>query len=322
MVERTLASALCVVVMLGPIDAAVAEAQARGRTPSRGGSSGSSQGYTTSGSTRRVGSSSGSRRSERGEGGGRDGDVGSASADGGRVRERPRGEPAWHRRTFHRIAVDDPLYLAGGYDCVRIHDGICEYPEDVYIGHRRVGFGLSIGGAGTLYDGDTHAFEDARGHGRPIAAGRFGLAGVDLRAMAVINRLRVGGVISGGGTIHPSRQGVDHGAYEEGSALAEGWYWGLSPFVAYAPQLGPHVQLWLAGRIGFQFESLYVTSRGRRYSSLTRTTFSVGPELGVRVSADDVGVRLYVFADLVQYGNVTAAVAFTWEFPTPAGEAF
>ncbi|MBX3268930.1 MAG: hypothetical protein KF729_01640 [Sandaracinaceae bacterium] len=237
------------------------------------------------------------------------------------MRERPYGEPAWHRRTFHRIAIDDPLYVAGGYHCTRVRDGFCVYPEDVYIGNRVPGFGLSIGAAGALDDGNAHAFEGTRGHRQRLSAGWFGLAGFDLRAMAVLDRLRVGGVMSGGGTVDASGS-LDHGAYEEGSEIADGWWWGISPFVAYAPQLGPHVQLWLGGRIGFQFANLYASSRGRLYASLTRWLFSVGPELGVRFGADDVGVRLYVFADLVQYGNVTAALAFTWEVPTPPGDAF
>lgn len=210
-----------------------------------------------------------------------------------------------------------------------------EHYDDDDVGHRPVhhrrertglwalvGTGFSLGGGVGVFDASSNPLSSARAS-HPAELGLLLPMAFDTRVWLVIDRLRLGA----GGQVGPSPllghwEPRDGDAFEVGSRAEAGIDWAAYLFGAYQPQLSEWVQLWLGARLGVQGHEFPVVVNGRRYEKLSRSFVSVGPELGVRLSAGPMGVMLWGFADLTQPGSAQLIAAFVFEWPKPTGSAF
>lgn len=185
------------------------------------------------------------------------------------------------------------------------------------------GIGLSAGVTLGLFDASFNGFSSSRVFGDPVDAGLLVPFGLDVRAWAVFGRARLGVAASFGALPAPSGiQLAPEDVFEAGSSVTTGYWWGLWAIGAYQPQLSDEVQLWLGARVGGHFAGLPVEWSGRPYAEVSRGFFSAGPELGLRISDDTVGVMFWGFADLAQPGHAQLVVSFVFEEPKPPGAAF
>lgn len=153
---------------------------------------------------------------------------------------------------------------------------------------------------------------------RPLPALIGGRGNVDAGQRLRVGLLGQAGAVVPGAVLRPRASD----ALETGLRFGDGFRGGISAFAAYAPQLADHVQLWLAGRLGFSSPVMGVTSRGRTYATVGRDFVSLGPELGIRIFDGGAGVTLWGFADLAQLGVFQAGASFSFELPTVSGAAF
>ncbi|MCB9598371.1 MAG: hypothetical protein H6719_37000 [Sandaracinaceae bacterium] len=280
----------------------------------------------TRGSTRRAGS--------RG---------GQASAHGGSVRERRgsrrssrddddddddryddddrRGGRRGYERTRRRRLVVDVSYDVSG--CVYVEDGYCYYDEDVYVGASMISFGFSLDVLGGVFPTDPNGLSSRRLVSGDLDAGLFGTLGAGVRGWLLYDRLRLGvlGQVGAGLRTQTIELPAD-AVVEAGSTVGDGWWSGWYGFAAYQPQLSDLVQLWFGVRAGVSTFATTLEANGRRYGSLERAFFAAGPEIGLMLSGDGVGVMFWAFADLAQPGVAQLSIAFVYEEPKPQGSAF
>jgi hypothetical protein len=208
-------------------------------------------------------------------------------------------------------------------DCSYVRGDWCYRERTTYYGDSIVGLGLSVGVVGGLFDADLNGLSGSRVTGNDVSAGVLPDVGGDFRMWLTWGRARFGGMIQTGWVQPPAGDvTIEGGVFEEGSWLDAGWFLGVWGIGAYQPHLSDLVQLWLGARAGFHLLELGVVSNGRRYASVARPAFSAGPEIGVRLSADLVGVMLQGFADLAQPGHGQLVLSFVYEEPKPPGAAW
>lgn len=208
-------------------------------------------------------------------------------------------------------------------DCSYVRGDWCYRERVLYYGDSLVGFGLSLGVVGGLFDTGLNGLGGDRVVGDGVSAGVLPTLGIDARMWLGWGRARFGAAMQLGWAGPPTQQAaLERGVFEEGSQLADGMFLGVWGIGAYQPHLSDLVQLWLGARAGFYLARLGVVTNGRRYASVVRPAFSAGPELGVRLSADVLGVMFQGFADLAQPGHGQLVVSFVFEEPKPPGAAW